>query len=73
MRLGIDMKTADKDVAIEQLSALGSVMDVIFGGIYREDPAYCQVFVETVMSESELDDWMYENAKFDYVGVFVES
>lgn len=69
--LGIDVLAKDSAKLIARLAKLDSVVSVVFGGVYREDPTYAQVHVETFMTEDELDHWLWATKHgCDYVGVF---
>lgn len=70
-RLGIDVATRDAKHLVARLKRLKSVQAVRNGGAYWYDTAYSQVWVDTTMSEADLDNWLYRvNHGCHYVGVF---
>ena len=70
---GIDVETSGKGLLISKLAKLKSTLTVEDGGVYWMDKSYSQVWIKTEMSESELDDWLY-NVSFprwiEIVGIF---
>ena len=69
-RLGIDVETRCASALARRLAPLKTTMSVIKAGAYREDPGYTQVWVDTRMTEDELEDWLYRAKGIDYVGVW---
>lgn len=69
-RLGIDVETRCASALVRKLEQLKSTMSVINAGSYREDPGCAQVWVDTRMTEAELEDWLYRAKGIDYVGVW---
>lgn len=70
-RLAVDVKTNDVKRLVGRLKRLKSVIAVRDGGAYWSAPFYSQVWVDTEMSEADLDDWLYRvNHGCEYVGVF---
>lgn len=70
---GIDVETGGKGMLISKLKKLKSTISVSDGGVYWMDKSYSQVWIETELTESELDDWIY-NVSFprwiEIVGIF---
>lgn len=70
-RLAVDVKTNDVKRLVGRLKRLKSVIAVRGGGPYWSDPFYSQVWVDTEMSEADLDDWLYRvNHGCECFGVF---
>ncbi|MFX1710715.1 hypothetical protein [Stutzerimonas stutzeri] len=69
-RLGIDVETHSASTLVRRLAPLKTTMSVSKAGAYREDPGYTQVWVDTRMTEAELEDWLYRAKGIDYVGVW---
>lgn len=64
----IVIETYDKNRAIGRLSKLKSTIMVEDGGMYHMDKSYSQIWIESKMTEDELDHWLWKNG-LDYVGV----
>lgn len=69
-RLGIDVETRFKATLISRLRALKSTKQVGDGGEYHWDRNFSQVWLETEMTEDQLDDWLYATKGVNYVGTF---
>lgn len=62
-QLGIDVqvgKASDYNAFIRRLRALKSTIRAEDMGQYRNCPEWRQVYVESTMTESELDAWCYK-------------
>lgn len=70
MKIGIDVATSHSKNLIRRLGRLKSTISVSFGGEYYTDKFFCQVHVETNMTESEMDDWLWRTKGIEYVGTF---
>ena len=72
-RFIIDCNTKGKLEGINRLAKLKSTIDIQDGGVYRECPAYSQIWIETSLSETELEQWLWKTKfrKFHYIGVAV--
>lgn len=69
--LGIDVRTQHSAKLRAALSLSPDVVSAMDGGVYREDAHYSQIWVETTMSEDELDRRLWATKHgCDYVGVF---
>lgn len=68
--LGIDLHTRHKALARVQLLGLPKVHSIIEESPYREDPSLMMCLIETSMTEDELDQFLWANAQFDYIGTF---
>ena len=69
--LGIDVDTCDAKKLKAQLGRLKSTASIEGPYIYHQDVGYAQLHIETTMTESELDNWLYTTKHgCDYVGVF---
>lgn len=68
--LGIDVPTSHASRVVKRLELLKTTQLVSRQGPYREDPGYTQVWVDTRMTEDELDDWCYRTKGIEYVGVW---
>lgn len=64
----IDMRTKDQNKTIAALRMLKTTLDVQDGGMYHQDNSYSQIWLESVLTEDQIDDWLYRRG-FDYVGV----
>jgi hypothetical protein len=51
-----------------RLKMLIKVMTVSEPAAYWQDQQYCQIIIDSYMSESEIDHWLWEN-NLDYIGV----
>ena len=70
-KIGIDVKTSDAQKLISALWKLDGIVEtVVNGGAYREDPYHCQVHLETIWTEEQVETWLYESSPVDYVGTF---
>jgi len=70
--LGIDVATRDVKKLIGKLSRLKTTDSVVNGGMYLMGKNYSQIHIDTLMTENQLDDWLYTvDHGADYVGVFV--
>ena len=70
MKFGIDVTTNDAQRLIVRLSRLKSTINVEHGGVYHQEPGYCQVHLTTTWTHSDLDDWLYGTSGIDYVGSY---
>ena len=68
--IGIDCEVKDSKHLTKRLLALKSTERVVFGGVYREDPALCQLHVVTTKTESEVDHWLWSTQGIGYIGTF---
>ena len=68
MRYIIDCQTKGKGTLIRRLARLKTTIAVSDGGVYREDTTLSQVHLESSLSESDVDYWLWKN-NFEYVGV----
>lgn len=69
-RLGIDVETRCASALVRKLGQLKTTFNISNAGAYREDPGYTQVWVDTRMTEEEMEDWLYRAKGIDYVGVW---
>ena len=72
--LGIDVQTKSLKALIAKLRGLKTTVWCVDGGryFYGEVQPYSQVHLDTFMTESQLDNWLYTSAKgIEYVGTFV--
>lgn len=71
--LGIDVQTKSKTALISRLRALKTTLWCVDGGVYfyGEVQPYSQVHLDTYMTESQLDNWLYGTKGVEYVGTFV--
>lgn len=69
--LAIDVVTKDAKRLINRLKRLKSTNHIENGGMYSMDLSYSQIWIQTTMSENDLDDWLYNvNHGCEYVGIF---
>ena len=69
--LGIDVRTKDSAKLRAALKRLPKVIFAVDGGVYREDAHYSQIHVLTLMTEDELDHWLFGTEHgCEVVGVF---
>lgn len=69
--LAIDVVTKDAKRLINRLKRLESTKHIENGGMYGMDLSYSQIWIQTTMSENDLDDWLYNvNHGCEYVGIF---
>lgn len=69
--LAIDVVTKDAKRLINMLKRLKSTKHIENGGMYGMDLSYSQIWIQTTMSENDLDDWLYNvNHGCEYVGIF---
>ena len=59
-KLGIDVATADKAIIMTKLKRLTSTKSVTDGGEYREDREISQIHIDSILTEDDLDDWLYK-------------
>lgn len=71
--LGIDVWTGHRQDLIRRLRQVPGVFSVQSGGVYAQGPEWSQVWVETTLTERELEDWLYTQRGIEYVGVFERS
>lgn len=69
-RLGIDVETRCVANLKKRLGDLKTTFALHNAGAYREDPAYTQIWVDTRMTEEQLEEWLYRAKGIDYVGVW---
>lgn len=68
--VGIDVQTCHAKKLLDRLLKLKSTS---YGFIqtYAFDPNYSQVIIETIKTESQVDDWLYKvKHGCEYVGTF---
>lgn len=70
MKLGIDVRTKDAAELVKRLLALPETISAASGGMYHEDTGYTQVWLDTTLTEDQIDLWLYSQNGIDYVGVF---
>ena len=72
-RFIIDCNTKGKWEGIARLAKLKSTIDIQDGGEYRECPAYSQIWIDTTLTESQLEQWLWKSKFrcFHYIGVTV--
>jgi hypothetical protein len=72
-KLGVDCETHDKKELIGRLGKLKTTVTVEDGGMYHQDKEYSQIWIDTTMTEEELDCWLFETKFKDAIpiGVFV--
>jgi hypothetical protein len=68
----IDMHTKDQNKTIAALRKLKTTLDVQDGGVYWQDDNYSQIWLESVLTEDQIEDWLYRRG-FDYVGVIKDT
>ena len=70
-RFIIDTDTPTKKQVIAALKRLKTTINVVDGGQYQQDRYYSQVWIETLKTETELENWLYNSSipMLDYVGV----
>jgi len=68
--LGIDVPTATARRVVKRLETLKSTQLVSRQGPYRFEPTTSQIWIDTTMTEDELDDWCYRTKGIEYVGVW---
>ncbi len=68
--LGVDADTGYMPALIRALKGKGSVIAFQSRGEYKEDASYTKVFVDTTMTESELEDWLHSLKDVSIVGAF---
>ena len=69
--LGVDVATCDAKKLMRELSQRKTTLSVEGPFPYRQENTSAQIHIETTLSESELDDWLWRvHHKCDYVGVF---
>ena len=68
-KLIIDVHTRDVVRIVYQLKRLKSTGEISYSK-YRECPECSQIFVETKMTEEQMDEWLYKKKSVqDYIGV----
>lgn len=73
-KLGIDVATRDAKRLIRELRRRKTTISAIGPFVYHQENTTCQVHVDTLLTERQLDDWLYRvHHKCDYVGVFERS
>ena len=66
----IDHETHNVNKTIRVLGKRKDVKACQFSGVYHQDNSYCQVYVETEMTEDVLDHWLWKTKSVgDYVGI----
>lgn len=68
-RLIIDVYTKSIRSVINRLKVLKSTISVQDGGQYCHCSDYSQVWIETIKSLEEMEDWLYKTKGVDYIGV----
>lgn len=71
--LGIDVWTDHRQELIRRLRTVPGVISVQSGGPYVQGPEWSQVWLETTLTERQVEDWMYAQKGIEYVGVFDRS
>ena len=67
----VDVTTADKQELMSALTDVPGITSVEDGGMYREDNAYSQVYIEAlnaVWTLKQLDELLY-SLNYDVVGI----
>jgi hypothetical protein len=57
--LGVDVQTDTLRPLLRALQRKKDILAFESRGAYREDASYTKVFVDTTMTESELEDWLH--------------
>ena len=72
-RFIIDCNTKGKREGIARLEKLKSTIDIQDGGKYRHCPEYSQLWIDTTLTESQLEHWLWKSKfrYFHYIGVAV--
>ena len=72
-RFIIDCNTKGKLEGINRLEKLKSTIDIQDGGEYRHCPEYSQLWIDTTLTESQLEQWLWKTKfrYFWYIGVVV--
>ena len=72
MNLGIDCRAADGEKLKAMVLSLPNVSEAEVMKVYEDhDASYVSVWLETTMTEKELDDWLYDVCTgVEWVGVF---
>lgn len=65
----IDVESHDVKTLIRKLKRLKSTIAIDNYGEYQYCPGYHQVYIESIKTEEELDNWLYLYSNCDYVGV----
>ena len=66
----LDHETHNVNKTIRVLGKRKDCKACQFYGLYHADKGYCQVYIETEMSEYELDNWLWSTMSVgDYVGL----
>jgi len=68
--IGIDCMSLGVNKLIRRLEKLKKVFTVTNCGKYRQDESYSQLRIETLMTEDDVDTWLYRFSPIDYVGTF---
>lgn len=70
-RLGIDVETYTAKRLYARLRRLKSTVSISIAGPYRECREDCQLHIDTMMTEDQLEHWLWKtNHGADYIGVF---
>ena len=72
-RFIIDCNTKGKLEGINRLAKLKSSIDIQDGGVYHNCPEYSQLWIDTTLTESQLEQWLWKSKfrYFHYIGVVV--
>jgi hypothetical protein len=69
MKFIIDSYTKSKNKLIRRLLRLKTTISCEDGGEYNIDRSLSQVLIETSLTESELDFWLWNTEGIEYIGV----
>jgi len=65
----LDAHTSSKTKIINRLRKLKSTVRVIDNGAYKEDAFFSQIYIESRLTEEQLDRWLYEVKGIEYAGL----
>ncbi len=65
----LDAHTSSKTKIINRLRKLKSTVKVIDNGAYKEDVFFSQIYIESRLTEEQLDRWLYEVKGIEYAGL----
>ena len=69
--LGIEVDTLTAKRLYARLRRLKSTVAISIADPFQECREYCQLHIDTTMTEDQLDHWLWKtNHGADYVGVF---
>lgn len=64
----IDVETFDIKRIIRRLKRLKSTIEVTNGGQYVLEPDSSQIWIDTLLTEDQLDHWLWKTG-MEYIGV----